>query len=119
MPPRPPELDQTLRDVFGLDEFRPGQREVIQDVLAGKLPVIIHADDVRQMTAAVAFAQQEKLKLILAGGYDARQCLPLLKKYDVPIIIGTEVNIYARKLWRHILTERLLMAGTDRVVGSL
>lgn len=36
----------------------------------------------------------------------------------VPIVIGTEVNIYARKLWRHILTERLLMAGTDRVVVS-
>jgi ATP-dependent DNA helicase RecQ len=30
------ELDETLREVFGLDEFRPGQREVIEDVLAGK-----------------------------------------------------------------------------------
>src|SRR3954470_20663592 len=30
------DLTQTLRDVFGLDEFRPGQREVISDVLAGK-----------------------------------------------------------------------------------
>jgi ATP-dependent DNA helicase RecQ len=29
------DLTQTLRDVFGLDEFRPGQREVIEDVLAG------------------------------------------------------------------------------------
>src|SRR4051812_22844543 len=31
-----PDLHDTLRDVFGLDEFRPGQREVIQDVLDGK-----------------------------------------------------------------------------------
>ncbi|MDB5324030.1 MAG: recQ 3 [Phycisphaerales bacterium] len=30
------DLDQTLRDVFGLEEFRPGQREVIADVLAGR-----------------------------------------------------------------------------------
>ena len=29
------DLTQTLRDTFGLDEFRPGQREVIEDVLAG------------------------------------------------------------------------------------
>ena len=28
--------DQVLRDVFGFDEFRPGQREVIEAVLAGK-----------------------------------------------------------------------------------
>src|SRR5438067_12050168 len=31
-----PDLRDTLREVFGLDEFRPGQREVIEDVLAGK-----------------------------------------------------------------------------------
>lgn len=36
----------------------------------------------------------------------------------VPIIIGTEVNIYERKRWHHALAERLLMAGTDRVVVS-
>ena len=28
--------DAVLRDVFGFDEFRPGQREVIDAVLAGK-----------------------------------------------------------------------------------
>src|SRR5260221_6401439 len=27
---------ETLRDVFGLEEFRTGQREVIEDVLAGR-----------------------------------------------------------------------------------
>jgi ATP-dependent DNA helicase RecQ len=31
-----PDLRDQLRDVFGLDEFRAGQREVIEDVLAGK-----------------------------------------------------------------------------------
>jgi ATP-dependent DNA helicase RecQ len=30
------DLRETLRDVFGLDEFRPGQREVIEEVLAGR-----------------------------------------------------------------------------------
>src|SRR4051812_49721253 len=28
------DLTQTLRETFGLDHFRPGQREVIEDVLA-------------------------------------------------------------------------------------
>jgi glycosyltransferase involved in cell wall biosynthesis len=36
----------------------------------------------------------------------------------VPIVIGTEVNIYERKRPIHALAERLLMAGTDRVVVS-
>lgn len=36
----------------------------------------------------------------------------------VPIVIGTEVNIYARKQPSHALAERLLMRGTDCVVAS-
>ena len=32
----------------------------------------------------------------------------------VPIVIGTEVNIYERKRAHHVLSERMLMAGTDR-----
>ncbi len=36
----------------------------------------------------------------------------------VPIVIGTEVNIYERKRAAHVLAERLLMAGTDRVIVS-
>jgi len=36
----------------------------------------------------------------------------------VPIVIGTEVNIYQNKRGSHAIAERLLMAGTDRVVVS-
>jgi glycosyltransferase involved in cell wall biosynthesis len=36
----------------------------------------------------------------------------------VPVVIGTEVNVYAHKRWHHALAERLLMMGTDRVVAS-
>jgi glycosyltransferase involved in cell wall biosynthesis len=36
----------------------------------------------------------------------------------VPIIIGTEVNVYERKQAHHVLAERLLMRGTDRVIAS-
>lgn len=36
----------------------------------------------------------------------------------VPVVIGTEVNIYDNKRPHHALAERLLMAGTDRVVVS-
>ena len=36
----------------------------------------------------------------------------------VPVVIGTEVNIYQHKRFAHAAAERLLMAGTDRVVVS-
>jgi glycosyltransferase involved in cell wall biosynthesis len=36
----------------------------------------------------------------------------------VPVVIGTEVNIYAHKKTHHAIAERLLMAGTDRVIVS-
>lgn len=36
----------------------------------------------------------------------------------VPIVIGSEMNIYERKRPRHALAERLLMSGTDRVVAA-
>src|SRR5262245_34634088 len=71
--------------------------ESLQDVMAGSLPVIIHADSLQQITAAVAFAEREKLKLIIAGGYDAPQCLPLLKKHDIPVIVGGTYRLPRRR----------------------
>ena len=63
----------------------------------GSLPVIVHADDIKQITAAVAFAEREKLKLIIAGGYDAPHCLPLLKKHDIPVIVGGTYRLPRRR----------------------
>jgi glycosyltransferase involved in cell wall biosynthesis len=36
----------------------------------------------------------------------------------VPVVIGTEVNIYERKQWLHRIAERWLMHGTDAVIAS-
>src|SRR3970282_1574836 len=36
MPQPPPTADSVLKDVFGYQTFRPGQREVIEAVLAGR-----------------------------------------------------------------------------------
>ena len=36
----------------------------------------------------------------------------------VPVLVGTEVNVYQHKRRSHALAERLLMAGTDRVIVS-
>ena len=76
---------------------RDARWESLQDVLAGKLPVIVHADEVRQITAAAAFAEQENLKLIIAGGYDAPLCAALLKKHGIPVIVGGVYRLPRRR----------------------
>ena len=49
------------------------------------------ADDIQQIQGAIAFAQQEKVKLVIIGGADAPLCADLIKKYDIPVIItGTQ-----------------------------
>ena len=37
---------------------------------------------------------------------------------NVPVVIGTEVNVYANKRRHHIWAERALMSGTDCVIAS-
>ena len=60
-------------------------------LLRGQIPLAVNANEVQQIQAAVAFAQQEKVKLVIVGGADAPLCADLLKKYDVPVIVtGTQ-----------------------------
>ena len=62
--------------------------EAMVPLLEGKVPLIVAADEVRQIQAAVAFAAREKVKLIVFGGYDAPLCPALLKQHDVPVIVN-------------------------------
>ncbi len=36
----------------------------------------------------------------------------------VPVVVGSEMNVYEHKRPVHVLAERLLMAGTDRVIAA-
>jgi imidazolonepropionase-like amidohydrolase len=62
--------------------------EAMVPLLEGKIPLVVAADEVRQIRAAVAFAAREKVRLIVFGGYDAPLCADLLKTYDIPVIVN-------------------------------
>lgn len=62
--------------------------EAMAPLLEGKVPLVVEADEVRQIEAAVAFAAREKVKLIIFGGYDAPLCAALLKQHDVPVVVN-------------------------------
>jgi imidazolonepropionase-like amidohydrolase len=75
-------------DGKGAEPTHDARWEAMLAVLAGKTRVFIDADDVQQIQAALAFAEQEGLMPVIVGGYDAAECAALLKKHDVPVILG-------------------------------
>lgn len=71
--------------------------ESLLPVLRGELPLIVTAEDSQQIQAAVAFVEQYQLKMILHGGYDAPHCAELLKKHDIPVIVGGVYRLPRRR----------------------
>ena len=61
--------------------------EAMMPVLDGKIPVLVNAEDIQQIQAAVAWADQENVKLVIVGGYDAWRAADLLKARDIPVIV--------------------------------
>lgn len=51
--------------------------------------VFVAANDVDQITAAVTFAAEHGVDLVIVGGRDAPLCAPLLKQHNVPVIVTT------------------------------
>jgi imidazolonepropionase-like amidohydrolase len=62
--------------------------EAMLPVLRSEIPVIIHADDTRQIRAAVSWASTNGLKMILAEGREAWRVADLLASNNVPVIFN-------------------------------
>lgn len=60
--------------------------EAMIPYVRGAKPVIIHADEVRQITSAVAWAATNSVKMILCGGGQAVKVAGLLATNQVPVI---------------------------------
>jgi imidazolonepropionase-like amidohydrolase len=52
----------------------------------GELPIMVHADEVRQIKAAVSWATTNNYKIILAGGLDAGMVAELLASRKIPVV---------------------------------
>jgi len=96
--------------------------EAFVPVFEGRAPLVVDADEIQQIQSAVAFCEQEKLKLIIAGGYDAPECAALLKKHEVPVIIGGVHRLPRRRDDPYdapfTLPERLRDAGIPFCISS-
>ncbi len=55
-------------------------------ILTGDIPVFIHANEVRQIEAAVYWADRQNLEMVLVGGKDSWRTTSLLKEREIPVI---------------------------------
>jgi len=67
--------------------------ESMVPVLRGELPVFVHADEKKQIEAAVAWAKAEKLKVTLVGGIEAWKVADLLKANDIAVIVSPVLTL--------------------------
>ena len=66
--------------------------EAMLPLVRREIPLIVHADDIRQIKAAVLWAQMRKYKIVIAGGMDAWMEPHLLATNNVPVIYERVYN---------------------------
>jgi imidazolonepropionase-like amidohydrolase len=54
--------------------------------LTGERPIMVHAEELRQIKSAVQWAETNHFKIVIAGGRDAWKVADLLAKENVPVI---------------------------------
>jgi imidazolonepropionase-like amidohydrolase len=62
--------------------------EAMRPYVQGQLPIIVHADELRQIKSALQWAATNHYKIVLAGGRDAWKAAGLLASNSVPVIYG-------------------------------
>jgi imidazolonepropionase-like amidohydrolase len=89
--------------------------EAMIPVLEQKLPVVVWADEIQQIQAAVAWAEQENLRMILGGGHDAWRVAEVLKRNNIPVLAGGILRLPDRRFEEYdepfMLPAKLHRAG--------
>lgn len=70
--------------------------EAMLPFLRGEIPLMIHADELRQIKACVNWAVAHQYKMILAGGRDAWRAVDLIAAKQIPVIYESTFDQPAR-----------------------
>ncbi len=71
--------------------------EAMRPVLDGKIPVLVAADDILQIRAALKFTEEEKLRLVLLANGDVWRVAPELAARHIPVILGPTHELPSRR----------------------
>lgn len=89
--------------------------EAMIPVLDKRIPVIVNANDTRQIQDAVAWAREEGVRMVLTGARDAGYVADLLAREQIPVLLSTVLGAPQRD-WEpydavYALPARLHAAG--------
>ena len=70
--------------------------EAALPLLRGELPLVIGADDLREIKSALAWAEKRKLKIVILGGRDAGLIAEQLARQKVPVIFNHVFTLPSR-----------------------
>ena len=62
--------------------------EAMLPVIDGKQPIFVRAERERMIKDAIAFADKEKVKIIIADPLEIGSTGPLLKEHHIPVVLG-------------------------------
>jgi imidazolonepropionase-like amidohydrolase len=71
--------------------------EALVPVVEGRVPVVMHANLVADIRAAIKFADEFKLKMILSGAEEVARVIPELKTHSIPVILGPILELPPRE----------------------
>ncbi|HEX8251600.1 MAG TPA: amidohydrolase family protein [Thermoanaerobaculia bacterium] len=71
--------------------------ESLVPVVEGRVPVVMHANQARDIRAALAFADEFQLKVILAGAQDVGRVVAEVKQRNIPVILGPILSLPQRE----------------------
>jgi imidazolonepropionase-like amidohydrolase len=71
--------------------------ESLVPVVEGTVPLIVAANEERDIRAAVEFAEEQKVKIILSGGLEAPRVAQLLKEKNIPVLFGPVLSLPRRE----------------------
>jgi imidazolonepropionase-like amidohydrolase len=78
-----------LEKAAGGAEFRPDLRlDAMLPIIDGKEVIFVRAERERMIKDAVAFADREKVKIIIANPREIGSTGPLLKEHHIPVVLG-------------------------------
>jgi imidazolonepropionase-like amidohydrolase len=96
--------------------------ESMGQVLEGTVPVMVVANELRQIQDAVTWAAEEGVRMVLVGGRDAGYVAPLLAQRGIPVLISSVLsspnrqwepydNVYSLPAQLHSAGVRFGIAG--------
>jgi hypothetical protein len=67
--------------------------DALQPVLEGASPMLVTAVRGREIREAIAFADKQKIRIILADAYESYKVIPLIKARDIPVVLGPPLSL--------------------------